>query len=106
MLDYLSAQLETWTTTADSKAPTYGRTQMGYGDKIPTAYWVHYGNTKRRVYAICFSNASTLYIIQAGKRTFVQTDDLDIGFHHIGTGNVHTFTPAHNAPAGQKAWKA
>lgn len=38
------------------------RSVSGYGSKLPTQYMVNWRNKWRRVYAICYSNASTLYI--------------------------------------------
>ena len=37
-------------------------TASGYGARIPTEYMVKYNGRWRRVYAICYSNVSTLFI--------------------------------------------
>lgn len=44
--------------------PTYGRTQTGYGRKIPTDTMVRHNGKWRRVYVCCYSNAGTAYITQ------------------------------------------
>lgn len=51
--------------------PHYGRTASGYGSKLPTCYMLHVGNRWRRVYAICWSNVSTYYIIKNGERIVI-----------------------------------
>ena len=51
--------------------PHSGRTTSGYGSKLPTRYMLYVGNRWRRVYAICWSNASTCYIIIKGERIVV-----------------------------------
>jgi hypothetical protein len=55
--------------------PTYGRDQYGYGRKIPLANMVVLttGQRRYRVYASCFSNCATLYIVQHGKRIMCET---------------------------------
>ena len=37
-------------------------TASGYGSRIPTEHMIKHNNRWKRVYAICYSNASTLYI--------------------------------------------
>lgn len=49
-------------------------TATGYGARIPTVYMVQLHGKWRRVYAICYSNTSTLFI---GKR-YDQTAMVDI----------------------------
>jgi len=58
--------------------PTYGRTATGYGAKIPTRYMVTLtGETReRRVYAMVYGNAGSLYVIRDGGEVFI--DDLEI----------------------------
>ena len=46
-------------------------TASGYGKKIPTSYKVKYNNRWKRVYSICYSNVSTEYIIEKGKRVLI-----------------------------------
>ena len=44
----------------------------GYGSKIPTQYLLHCSdNYKRRVYARCYSNVSSLYIVVQGKEFYL-----------------------------------
>lgn len=45
----------------ETKAPSF-YSASGYGSKIPTRHMVKWRNKWRRVYAICWSNVSTLYI--------------------------------------------
>jgi len=45
----------------ETKAPRFF-SSTGYGSKIPTAYMVKWQSRWRRVYAICYSNASSFYI--------------------------------------------
>ena len=63
------------TLTAIKRATTYlprsGQTTSGYGSKLPTRYMLHIGDRWRRVYAICWSNVSTCYIIKNGERIVV-----------------------------------
>jgi hypothetical protein len=66
---------------ADDSAPAYGRTASGYGAKIPTRYWVRlYSDSPterfRRVYAMCYGNAASLYVTVKGETVFVY--DLDL----------------------------
>lgn len=51
--------------------PRSGRTASGYGSKLPTSYMLRVGNRWRRVYAICWSNVSTCYIIKKGEKIVV-----------------------------------
>ena len=51
--------------------PHSGQTTSGYGSKLPTCYMLYVGNRWRRVYAICYSNASTYYIIKNGEKIIV-----------------------------------
>jgi hypothetical protein len=46
----------------ETETPRHGHTASGYGARIPTRYMVYYRRRWRRVYAICYSNASTLFI--------------------------------------------
>lgn len=57
--------------------------QSGYGNKIPTTRMVILRDDKkkikRRVYAICWSNVASFYIIKDGERIFIRDSDLQIG---------------------------
>lgn len=44
-------------------APKSGRTVTGYGSKLPTSHMLRINNRWRRVYAICYGNASTCFIM-------------------------------------------
>lgn len=52
-------------------APKSGKTASGYGAKLPTSHMLRINNRWRRVYAICYSNTSTLYIRLNGMRYIV-----------------------------------
>ena len=52
-------------------APRSGQTTSGYGGKLPTRYMLYVGNRWRRVYAICWSNVSTCYILKKGEKIVV-----------------------------------
>lgn len=43
-------------------------TASGYGSKIPTSRQVYYEGRWRRVYARCYSNCATLFIVLNGKQ--------------------------------------
>lgn len=47
-------------------------TATGYGDKIPTRYMVQVSKRWYRVYCRIFSNVSTLYIVQKGKKRVIE----------------------------------
>jgi hypothetical protein len=47
-------------------APNHGRTQSGYGPKLPTPYMVQWSGKWRRVYVACYGNAGTAYIGKPG----------------------------------------
>jgi hypothetical protein len=72
----------------DRETP-YHRNVSGYGDKIPTRYKVKYGETPRqlaswrRVYAVCWGNASSVYIEMYGERLY-----LDSGIEYFLTDGV------------------
>lgn len=48
-----------------------GQDEMGYGSKITTNRQVKVGNRWFRVYATCFSNAASHWILKAGKKLFL-----------------------------------
>ena len=72
----------------DLAAP-FSRSTSGYGDKLPTRYWIKYGETPRqlaawrRVYAVCWGNASSVYIEMYGERLY-----LDSGIEYFLTDGV------------------
>ena len=51
--------------------PASGVTASGYGSKLPTSHKLRINNRWRRVYAICYSNTTTLYIRLNGMRYIV-----------------------------------
>lgn len=59
--------------------PTYGATASGYGAKIPTRYRVKVAadtSRWRRVYAACYGNAASVYVIVNGAEHYL--DDHEI----------------------------
>jgi hypothetical protein len=79
--DYKGANLYTELEASDVAAvlhtaqPTYGRDQYGYGRKIPLANMIVLttGQRRYRVYATCYSNTATLYIVKNGQRIMCET---------------------------------
>jgi len=59
----------------------YGRNLDGYGRKIPLANMVVLTTSKRkyRVYAVCYSNTATLYILVKGRMVMCETALNDFG---------------------------
>jgi hypothetical protein len=64
-------------TTAE---PRYGRTASGYGRKIPMRYMVQLaGDTRwRRVYAMCYGNAASVYVVRDGETVFLSDTELEV----------------------------
>jgi hypothetical protein len=57
-----------------TKQPSYGQTATGYGGKIPTRFTLRYGEghmRHARVYAMCYGNGSSLYIVVKGEELFI-----------------------------------
>jgi hypothetical protein len=61
-------------TVTVTDTPRYGRSASGYGSKIPTPYMVTLiGETRRRrVYAMCYGNAASFYIVRDGNELFIR----------------------------------
>jgi hypothetical protein len=66
-------------STQRTESPRYGRNASGYGRKIPICWKLRIGNVWRRVYAICFSNCATHYVLIKGKP------------HYLGSYNPFPF---------------
>ena len=47
------------------------QTATGYGRKLNTGYKVMYAGKLRRVYAVCFSNVSSVYVQAFGGKRFI-----------------------------------
>lgn len=47
------------------------QTRTGYGSRLITKYVVNYEGRIRRIYAICFSNVASYYIIVNKERLFL-----------------------------------
>lgn len=56
--------------------PPPSRSRSGYGSKLPTAYMLRIEKRWHRVYAICWSNGSTLYIRKNGESHYIATGEL------------------------------
>lgn len=52
-------------------------TASGYGNKLPTEYAVIFNNRLHRVYAICYSNVASFYVISQKKKYFVNEHKLE-----------------------------
>lgn len=52
-------------------APRSGQTVSGYGAKIPTSRMLHVADRWRRVYAICYGNAASLYVVIKGQSYYI-----------------------------------
>jgi len=46
-------------------------TRTGYGSRLRTPYMLDYKGYRRRLYAICWSNAATYYVNVKGKREII-----------------------------------
>lgn len=53
--------------------PPRATSVTGYGDKLPTRYRIHYRGCWRRVYAMRYSNAASLYVRVLGNDEFIDT---------------------------------
>lgn len=55
------------------------QTATGYGSKLTTSYMLSVPDSKRvyRVYAICYSNAASFYILRNGTRVFLRDWELE-----------------------------
>ena len=51
-------------------------TPTGYGPKLRTTWKVIHDKKLKRIYAACFSNVSTLYIMSKGERVIVEIMDI------------------------------
>jgi hypothetical protein len=49
-----------------------GQSPSGYGRKISTDYMAEVLGRKRRVYAICFSNAASHYVLVKGEAFYIR----------------------------------
>lgn len=67
LLEYIP---DTWKVIKTAFTPrNYSRT--GYGNKLPTQYLVNDGKINRRVYAICYSNCASFYVLVQKQRVFI-----------------------------------
>lgn len=59
-------------TAVETTAKPRDRSVTGYGGKLPTRYMLRVGTRWHRVYAICYSNASTLYVLRSGTPHYLE----------------------------------
>jgi hypothetical protein len=50
----------------------HANTASGYGRKLPTQYRLRIGSRWHRVYAVCFSNSGSLYVIRHGVECYLE----------------------------------
>jgi len=62
---------ENWKIQESAGRPPLFRSATGYGSKIPTGWVCFSGSRKRRVYAICYSNCASHYVLVKGEKVFV-----------------------------------
>ncbi len=59
-----------------------GQSSSGYGRKISTDYMLHFpgdpANRLYRVYAICYSNVASHYIIRKGETLYLRSSELEV----------------------------
>lgn len=59
-------------TFRETDRPRSGQTVSGYGRKLASRYMARIaGEPERRVYAICYSNAASHYVLRAGRMQFI-----------------------------------
>lgn len=46
-------------------------TATGYGSRLNSGYKIQYAGKLRRVYAVCYSNCSSFYVIVKGEKRFL-----------------------------------
>lgn len=63
--------------TVREPAPWSGRTASGYGKRLPCPYSVQVEDKGPwyRVYAICYGNAASLYVVRKGEMYFLRDCD-------------------------------
>ena len=68
-----------FTIRAEDTTPNYGRSADGYGRKIPTNRLIRLEGEKRwrRVYAVCFSNCASHYILIRGDAYYIHDGDVN-----------------------------
>lgn len=54
-----------------------GQNEDGYGSKISTDYLVQLNKRQYRVYAVCFSNVASHYIIKGGKKLYLRDGEFE-----------------------------
>ncbi len=52
------------------------RSRSGYGSKLPTGTMLRFDSRWHRVYAICWSNSATLYVLVKGKPLYLESGSL------------------------------
>lgn len=54
--------------------PRHGQTVSGYGGRIPTRYMIRYMGVWRRVYAMVYGNAGSVYVNVKGSPVFLDIE--------------------------------
>ena len=60
-----------------TEIPRSGMTATGYGRRLATSLMVWHQDAWRRVYAICYSNAATIYIRVKGQELVLSDTAID-----------------------------
>lgn len=47
------------------------QTATGYGNRLNSGYMIAYAGKLRRVYAVCYSNCASFYVLVKGERKFL-----------------------------------
>lgn len=88
VLEYLAHErvVSAWAT---AEAPRYRPTMTGYSSKLPTRYMLRLDNGRRyRVYAMCYGNGSTSYVLVDGVVHHL-TADTESLLERIGSHDAH-----------------
>lgn len=77
MVNYLGdIKGDTFTIWETATTPR-NRSASGYGNKLPTHWMVRFGKRNYRVYAICWSNVASYYILIGKQAYYLREADLD-----------------------------
>jgi hypothetical protein len=79
MINYLEDYFSHYTVHIDPPKRLPRRTLSGYGAKIATSYVVRFAHTtrKHRVYATCYSNQASFWVLIGGDKYHLQSWDFD-----------------------------
>jgi len=77
MVNYLGDIKGDTFTIWETAATPRNRSASGYGNKLPTHWMVKFGKRTYRVYAICWSNVASYYILISKQAYYLRDSDLD-----------------------------